>query len=264
MLQLYGKRSKCKTARHAKHRFVVQRAWKRTRTSIIPVKQQIEATLSDPKLNQLLTNRDLESLQNTETVNDITTSKLYKELIGKTCFTGNDISLTWNTDGAPVFSSLQFTIWPLQASINELPPHLRCNNMLLIGLWFGGQPTMNTFLKPFVDECSELQQHGFPFLNELHTRKVFPLIFCGDAPARAKVRNVKQFNGAYGCDWCERPGVPVAAANGPPTRYYPYRTPVVIRSAQNQALYAIRATPEKPVKGNNNKSIYFNMIKFTA
>ena len=169
----------------------------------IPVKQQIEATLSDPKLNRLLTNRDLESLQNTETVNDITTSKLYKELIGKTCFTGNDISLTWNTDGAPVFSSLQFAIWPLQASINELPPHLRCNNMLLIGLWFGGQPTMNTFLKPFVDECSELQQHGFPFLNELHTRKVFPLIFCGDAPARAKVRNVKQFNGAYGCDCCE-------------------------------------------------------------
>ena len=104
------------SARHAKHRFVVQRAWKRTRTSIIPVKQQIEATLSDPKLNQLLTNRDLESLQNTETVNDITTSKLYKELIGKTCFTGNDISLTWKTDGAPVFSSSQFSIWPLQAS----------------------------------------------------------------------------------------------------------------------------------------------------
>ena len=82
----------------------------------IPVKQQIEATLSDPKLNRLLTNRDLESLQNTETVNDITTSKLYKELIGKTCFTGNDISLTWKTDGAPVFSSSQFSIWPLQAS----------------------------------------------------------------------------------------------------------------------------------------------------
>lgn len=108
---------------------------------------------------------------------------------------------------------------------------------------------MNTFLKPFVDECSELQQHGFTFLNELHPRKVFPLVFCGDAPARAIVRNSKQFNGAYGCDWCESPGVPVTVGNGPPTRYYPYRTPVVMRSARNQALHAIHATPEAPVKG---------------
>ena len=36
---------------------------------------------------------------------------------------------------------------------------------------------------------------------------------------------------------------------GPPTRNYPHRTPVVIRSAQKQALCAMQALPDKRVKG---------------
>ena len=100
-----------------------------------------------------------------------------------------------------------FAIWPLQAFVNELPPHLRAKHLLLIGLWFGGKPVMSTFLKPFVKECTGLQENGFRFSQEVFLRKVFAVFFCGNAPARAIVKNCKQHNGCCGCDWCESPGV---------------------------------------------------------
>ena len=193
------------------------------------------------------------SILNSETIQDVTTSYLYKKLITKHHLQPNDISLTWNTDGIPVFSSSKFSIWPLHATVNELPPHLRSRHMLLIGLWFGGKPNVNTFFKPFVDECTRLQQDGFVFGDEVQPRKLFPLVFCGDARARAYVRNSKQFNGNYGCDWCESPGV--TESSGPPTRYYTHRKPVVMRTAEKQATYALQATPKEPIRGVKGMTI---------
>ena len=45
--------------------------------------------------------------------------------------------LTLNCDGVPVFKSSQYGIWPLQGMVNELPYHVRKENVLLFGLWFG-------------------------------------------------------------------------------------------------------------------------------
>ena len=44
-------------------------------------------------------------------------------------------------------------------------------------------------------------------------------------------------------------GVAVHTNNGPPVRYYPYRTPVVLHTAEKQARYALNATPNVPIKG---------------
>ena len=63
------------------------------------------------------------------------------------------------------------------------------------------------------------------------------------------------FNGEHGCDWCEFPGVVIANNNGPPTRYYPHRTPVTMRSARNQAEYALHATQANPSKGVKGMSV---------
>ena len=212
----------------------------------IPLQQQIVRLLSNHKIFPHLTNRDLDAIVSSKTVNDVTTSALYKELIVKHGLNPNDVSLTWNTDGIPIFNSSNFSIWPLQAFVNELPPHLRGKNILLLGLWFGQKPVMNTFLKPFVEECRKLESSGFTFGNEVLPRKVFALLLSADSPARAIVRNVKQFNGQYGCEF---EGVPVPKNNGPPVRYYPYRTPVVMRTSENQAEYALEATATTPVKG---------------
>lgn len=41
----------------------------------------------------------------------------------------------------------------------------------------------------------------------------------------------------------------VATTHGPPVRYYPHRTPVVMRSSKKQAVYALEATVGNSVKG---------------
>ena len=47
------------------------------------------------------------------------------ELIVRHGLNPKDVSLTWNTDGIPIFNSFNFSVWPLQAFVNELPQHLR-------------------------------------------------------------------------------------------------------------------------------------------
>ena len=235
----------------------------------IPVQQQIVSLLSNSNIFPYLSNRNLNLNLQAKTVNDVTTSQLYKDLIVKYGFGPNDVTLTWNTDGIPIFNSSNYSVWPLQASVNELPPHLRRRNILLLGLWFGQKPVMNTFLKPFVYECRTLESSGFIFGNEVQPRKVFLLLLSADSPARAVVRNVKQFNGQHGCDWCEFEGVAVPNNNGPPVRYYPYRTPVVMRTAAKQAAYALEATPTNPVKGVKGMTIAdllpsFNTVRGTV
>ena len=93
--------------------------------------------LSNNKLFCYLTNRNLDHILKSKTINDVTTSELYKELIVRHGLNPNDVSLTWNTGGIPIFNSSNIFVWPLQALVNELPQHLRRKNILLLGLWFG-------------------------------------------------------------------------------------------------------------------------------
>ena len=200
-----------------------------------------------------MTNRDLTA--QTIYISDITSSSLYQQLVRKQHLSENDITLTWNTDGVPIFKSSLYSIWPVQCMMNELPQHLRSKNILMTGLWFGQtKPHMNTFLKPFVDECRELEKTGFVYKFERIARKVFPLICSADSPARAIVRNCKQFNGKHGCDWCEHPEC-VTKKRGPPTRYYPVRNDSVLRTLK-QCQNAIKANDTgEPVKGVKGISV---------
>ncbi|CAC5411693.1 unnamed protein product [Mytilus coruscus] len=80
-------------------------------------------------------------------------NQLYSENDGPLSQPEN-ISFTFNTDGAPVFQSSKVSVWPLFMVINELPYKLRMmkENTILAGLWFGNQkPSMSTFLSPFLD-----------------------------------------------------------------------------------------------------------------
>lgn len=45
--------------------------------------------------------------------------------------TGPWWSLTWNTDGIPIFHSSEYSVWPLEVMINELPFKEWINSMLL-------------------------------------------------------------------------------------------------------------------------------------
>ena len=70
----------------------------------------------------------------------------------------NNFSYTFNTDGLPVLQVSKYSLWPIYLMINELPPKLRFNNLILAGVWFGNVEPENgsTFLEKFVVEANKL------------------------------------------------------------------------------------------------------------
>ncbi|KAH9372629.1 hypothetical protein HPB48_018474 [Haemaphysalis longicornis] len=48
-----------------------------------------------------------------------------------------DLTVTINSDGNPAFQSSKYSIWPVQLTLNELPPRLRHKNILLSTLCYG-------------------------------------------------------------------------------------------------------------------------------
>ena len=63
-----------------------------------------------------------------ECYTDICDGRLYKELVSSGILGDSSrryVSLTFNTDGIPVFRSSGYQFWPLYLVINELPFRLR-------------------------------------------------------------------------------------------------------------------------------------------
>ena len=142
---------------------------------------------------------------------DIYDGQMYKSLgNGLLASDRNAMSLSYNCDLVPVFQSSNFSIWPLQAMLNELPPQNRKRHIFLVGLWFGSsKPNIAAFLDPFTSEMRRLGSVGMKWLrNGVEVcSKVFACICSCDSVARALLQNIHQFNGIYGCSWCYNPGV---------------------------------------------------------
>ena len=120
-----------------------------------------------------------------------------------------NFSYTFNTDGCQAADSSKVTIWPIYAMLHELPPSMRSKHMILVGLWIDKtEPIMNVFLKPFVKQANRLSSTGFIWQlneNEEIVSKAIPLLCSVDSVARAAILNMKQFNGTFGCTFCEHP-----------------------------------------------------------
>ena len=195
-------------------------------------------------------------------IEDIYDGLRYQKHMQKGCFLANknNISLLWNTNGASVFKSSNYSIWPLYFVINELPIHKRWNkhNVILGGLWFGSQkPNMLTFLKPFTESISDLQTNGVEVYSP-DTSSSFicrAMLLCGscDLPAKAIVYNMKQYNGEYGCSHCLQSGKRLTLDTRGTVHIYPYiqSDPTGPRRTDEQARkYAREAvTMGKPVFG---------------
>lgn len=130
-----------------------------------------------------------------------------------------NVSFLLNTDGAPVFKSSKFSIWPIFLSINELDFKLRNlpQNMILSGLWFGAdKPEMNTFLEPLLEEFKNFGKGVECFSPDRGTFicKGYLLGVTADLPARALLCNSVQFNGSFGCWKCLQEGRTAARGQG--------------------------------------------------
>ncbi|XP_077061893.1 uncharacterized protein LOC143714556 [Siphateles boraxobius] len=193
-------------------------------------------------------------------VSDIQCGAEYEKLKQSGRVGADDISIIWNCDGIPVFNSNNIQIWPIQCQIIELLPKDRQANICIPCLWFGNsKPNMVTFLTAFVSQLKELEENGIKWRdseNIEHSSKVHSLICSSDSVARPLLRNTKQFNGKYGCDFCLHTG------GGP----YIWETPEPpLRNETDHFQHAILATPANPVMGVKGPSPLmelgsFNMI----
>jgi hypothetical protein len=102
-------------------------------------------------------------------------------------------------------------------------------NMLLCGLWFSDKkPVMNTFLEPIIKQLKKLESEGITLdlvndgilCNITVTLHVISLS-C-DLPARALIQNFIQFNGEYGCSFCEQPGESYHTGKGGTVHIFPF------------------------------------------
>lgn len=158
-----------------------------------------------------------------DSIEDIYNGEVYKKF---TAFNGplNDpkkISLTWNTDGIPIFKSSKLSVWPFCLIINELNfvQRTKRENMVLACLWLGDtKPSMLTFLEPICSTLSKIEREGvtvqFAGAKEPFNAKVFTIAGTCDLPAKALVLNSVQFNGRFGCLKCTQPGQTVRSGHG--------------------------------------------------
>ncbi|XP_057338511.1 uncharacterized protein LOC130676372 [Microplitis mediator] len=182
---------------------------------------------------------------------DIIDGNLYKKIVD--C---DMISITFNTDGVPVFDSSNCTAYPILCSINELHPLKRKKKVLLVALWVGtGKPqSLQEFFKPFVSEAEILYQKGFNYNYEgqTYTKKCCVVLSINDALVRPKLRNSMQFNGQYGCGLCLNAGKRIDKGRGNVNIY-----PIEANNAYGEGLrtYAetIRhaAQRKKGIKGDS-------------
>lgn len=144
-------------------------------------------------------------------IRDIYDGKRYREFVESLNQADKHSYATviFNTDGAPLFGSSTYSIWPICLMVNEIPFRVRSKELILAGLWFGkDKPDMNIFLEPFVEHMNELSTNGVEcVINGMKScLKIFTSICCVDSVARAPVQGFTQFNGAHGCSQCLHPG----------------------------------------------------------
>ena len=120
----------------------------------------------------------------------------------------NLVSLTLFFDGANYTKSNNDPLHAFFSSICELPPILRNSkkNIITHSIWTGSTPDFNIFLSRFNNQLDNILNSGV-FIEVLNqTIRVKCHVFIADAPERALVLNMNQFNGEYSCILCMQKG----------------------------------------------------------
>lgn len=112
------------------------------------------------------------------------------------------VSLSFNIDGLPLFSSSPVQLWPIIGLIKNCD-----SEPFVLGIFCGtGKPMpLADFLEDFVSELDDLLNHGFDKLGKNYRIQVDT--FVCDAPAKAFVKCIKSHNGYSSCDKCNEVGV---------------------------------------------------------
>ncbi len=173
---------------------------------IFNIKNQLRTLLEGHDLGKYLRSHHKQS----NGLWDISDGSLYRMFAnGKLLLDRFGLSLLITTDGVPVFNSSNVSMWPASLMINELPAKMKKKFLMLIALWLGkGKPNCKLLFENLVDQIKLLSQTGFQwtFRNKKVSSTVDVIAVIADSVARAPIQNCLQFNGFFGCSWCEDPG----------------------------------------------------------
>lgn len=182
----------------------------------LSLEKQFQNLLSDEKIaNLMMTHRFTRRKNNNEALEDIFDGEEYQKHFqsGGILSNASNFSYSFNTDGISTGKSTGKTMWPIYVTINELPPKLRYQNIMLCGLYVGKKdPNQLLFLQPFVDEANKLVDEGFSWKHRerLVHSKVLPLCAIVDSVARFQILNMQSFHAYYGCTYCYQKQKPTA------------------------------------------------------
>jgi hypothetical protein len=127
----------------------------------------------------------------------LTLSRLSSDVLSST----DIIKLQVNVDGLPVYKSSSLSMWPILCAISNMPSTMP----FPIALYSGNQKPSNLdFLTDFISEAKHLLSDGLLLGERIITISL--QCFICDAPARAMIKGIVQYNGRYGCDMCEQAG----------------------------------------------------------
>lgn len=116
-------------------------------------------------------------------------------------------TLTLLTDELPVSNSSSMRVFPAFIQLNELSLEHRKANLMLTTVFYGQKKPKNSnaYLKPLLSELMKLSTSGLVWRDKdsnVH-RSIFKLsTVIADAPMRAYLRGMMQYNSTFGCDWC--------------------------------------------------------------
>lgn len=173
---------------------------------------QLEALLNkNGVMEQLVNPKERINQHNDNIIRDVYDGEMYKKFVANFCVS-NDIrylSFTFNTDGIALYSSSNGSIWLILLMVNELPPVLRMQNLLIGGLWFGNDhPIMDLFISSIVKQLDNMS-NGFQL--KIHGNvldfQAYVIAACVDSGARGSVQGIATHSGYFSCNWCLIPGL---------------------------------------------------------
>lgn len=132
------------------------------------------------------------------------------------------LNLHLSTDGGQLFRYKKQTVWPVHATLLDLPLDVRCKkeNILLLCLWLGKRkPHWSILLKDYLSNSVIGKTFSFAVKGSVINVKVNILTSVFDLPAVADTMNHIQYNGKFGCLYCRASGTVVRVGRGHSRKY---------------------------------------------
>jgi len=140
------------------------------------------------------------SSQLTRSVSSISSSKL--SVLSLCDEVPSQILIDISTDGANVYESVNFDIWPIQFRIINITD----KSPMIAGIYAGPKKPIDftDFFKEFNSELLQLLEKGISFNDKIVRIKLN--CFIADTPARHACLNIKGHAGFNSCNKCKIPG----------------------------------------------------------